>query len=44
MIKRIIFDIDDTLIMFPKDYEIGYQKIILKEMAKNINQYKQLVN
>lgn len=30
MIKRIIFDIDDTLITFPKDYEIGYQKIIDK--------------
>lgn len=28
MIKRIIFDIDDTLITFPKDYEISYQKVI----------------
>lgn len=30
MIKRIIFDIDNTLIDFPKDYDIGYKKVIKK--------------
>lgn len=30
MIKRIIFDIDNTLIDFPKDYKIGYQQVLDK--------------
>lgn len=30
MIKRIIFDIDNTLIDFPKDYEVYYQQILDK--------------
>lgn len=30
MIKRIIFDIDNTLIEFPKEYIDGYQKVIDK--------------
>ena len=30
MIKRIIFDIDDTLILFPKNYIDGYNEVIKK--------------
>lgn len=30
MIKRIIFDIDNTLIDFPKHYEEGYQQVLDK--------------
>lgn len=30
MIKRIIFDIDDTLIKFPKEFEIGYKEVLKK--------------
>lgn len=30
MIKRIIFDIDNTLIDFPKNYEEGYQSVLDK--------------
>ena len=50
MIKRIIFDIDDTLITFPKNYEIGYQKIIdqyslgftAKELYTAIGEYEHI--
>ena len=30
MIKRIIFDIDNTLMDFPKDFEIGFKKVLDK--------------
>ena len=30
MIKRLIFDIDDTLIPFPKGFEQGYKRVIEK--------------
>ena len=30
MIKRIIFDIDDTVLPFPKEFEDGYKKVINK--------------
>ena len=48
MIKRIIFDIDNTLIDFPKNYEEGYQKVLDKfnidktasELYKAIGKYE----
>ena len=48
MIKRIIFDIDDTLIAFPKAFEEGYRKVIEKynlyiepkELYKIIGEYE----
>ena len=48
MIKRIIFDIDDTLIPFPKGFEEGYKKVIEKynlyiepkELYKIIGEYE----
>ena len=36
MIKRIIFDVDDTLIKFPTNFDEGYKKVINKHNL-NIN-------
>lgn len=36
MIKKIIFDIDNTLIQFPKEYANGYQKV-LNELGINVS-------
>ena len=35
MIKRIIFDLDNTLIDFPKNFEDGYKKVLLKHNLSN---------
>lgn len=48
MIKRIIFDIDDTLITFPKEFEEGYNNVLKKynlnidpiELYKIIGEYE----
>jgi len=48
MIKRIIFDIDDTLISFPKEFETGYKEVLKKhnlniepiELYKIIGEYE----
>ena len=48
MIKRIIFDIDDTLILFPKEFETGYKEVLKKhnlniepiELYKIIGEYE----